>query len=52
MGDGEGVSSDPPEPPLDQALALSWFLTLKAPTTTAADDKFWDIYLNFQKNKV
>ena len=27
-------------------------LTLKAPITTAADDKFCDIFLNFQKNKV
>ena len=28
------------------------FLTLKAPITTAADDKFCDIFPNFQKNKV
>ena len=27
-------------------------LTLKAPITTATDDKFCDIFLNFQKNKV
>ena len=26
------------------------FLTLKAPITTAADDKFWDIFPNFQQN--
>ena len=28
------------------------FLTVKAPITTAADDKFSDIFPNFQKNKV
>ena len=28
------------------------FLTLKAPITTAADDKFCDIFPNFLKNKV
>ena len=27
-------------------------LTLKAPITTVADDKFYDIFLNFRKNKV
>ena len=27
-------------------------LTLKAPITTAADEKFCDIFPNFQKNKV
>ena len=27
-------------------------LTLKAPITTAADDKFCDIYPSFRKNKV
>ena len=27
-------------------------LTLKAPITTAADNKFCNIFLNFQKNKV
>ena len=25
------------------------FLTLKAPITTAADDKFWNIFPNFQQ---
>ena len=34
------------------AYAISKFLTLKAPITTAADDKFWEIFPNFQKNKV
>ena len=24
-------------------------LTLKAPITTAADEKFWDIFTNFRK---
>ena len=28
-----------------------WYLTLKAPITTAADDKFSDIFPNFRKNK-
>ena len=28
------------------------FLTLKAPITTAADDKFYNIFLNYRKNKV
>ena len=27
-------------------------LTLKAPITTAADDKFWDIFPNFRKKKI
>ena len=27
-------------------------VTLKAPITTAADDKFWDIFPNFRKNRV
>ena len=27
----------------------SFVLTLKAPITIAADDKFWDIFLNFWK---
>ena len=27
-------------------------LTLKAPITTAADDKLWDIFHNFRQNKV
>ena len=32
---------------------IFWFftLTLKAPITTAADDKFCNIFLNFRKNK-
>ena len=28
------------------------YLNLKAPITTAADDKFFDIFPNFRKNKV
>ena len=30
-------------------LKSASFLTLKAPITIAADDKFWDIFPNFQK---
>ena len=33
-------------------MKISTILTLKAPITTAADDKFWKILLNFRKNKV
>ena len=29
-----------------------WFLTLKGSITTAADDKFCGIFLDFQKDKV
>ena len=33
-------------------LKLTYFLTLKVPITTAADDKFCDIFPNFRKNNV
>ena len=37
---------------LSSAAVVIGTLTLKAPITTAADDKFCDIFPNFQKNKV
>ena len=36
----------------DNRFVTSNILTLKAPITSAADNKFCDIFLNFQKNKV
>ena len=30
---------------------ITWFLTLKAPIKTAADDKFFNVFLNFRKKK-
>ena len=30
-------------------FSCDWCLTLKAPITTAAEDKFFDIFLDFQK---
>ena len=31
------------------AVGMNVLLTLKAPITTAADDKFWDIFANFRQ---
>ena len=49
-------SKDPDERPQKatdrnnlQGLTYMYILTLKAPITTAADDKFYDIFSNFRK---